>query len=298
MHNILVTGANGQLGKKIHDESSEFSDFKFIYTDFEELDISNPKQIEQFFSDHTIDLVINCGAYTNVDGAEQNREAAGLLNAEAPKFLADACQKHEAYFIHISTDYVFGSSNQNTPFKETDVISPNSIYGKTKAKGEEYLKSYNNTLVIRTAWLYSEYGNNFMKTMLRLGTERDTLAVVFDQISTPTYAGDLANAVLLIAKILLKKKRETTFEILHFSNEGVCSWYDFTYEIFKHEKINCSLHPIRSSEYPTPAPRPPYSVLDKSLIKEKYNIQIPYFKESLYLCLRNLNKKTTNALHH
>ena len=266
----------------------DYSEYKFLYTDVEELDITKKETVLDFFSLNKIDFVINCAAYTQVDKAEEDIERATKINADGPENLAFACKKYSSFLIHISTDYVFGSSIQNTPLKEEDPIKPNSVYGKTKADGEERLKKFINTIIIRTAWLYSEYGNNFLKTMLKFGNQKEELSVVYDQISTPTYAGDLAKAILKIIKEKDIGERDQPLEILHYTNTGVCSWYDFAYEIFKHENINCKLNAIRSIKYPTPAQRPPYSVLDKSEITEKYKLKIPDYRESLYFCLQRL----------
>ena len=289
MKTILVTGSNGQLGRKIKDNAQEYTDYNFIYTDVEELDITNRNDVFDFFTKNKIDFVINCAAYTQVDKAEQEPVKVSKINTDGPENLAIVCQKNSALQVHISTDYVFGNSSQNTPFTEKDPIKPNSIYGKTKAEAEERLKKYNDTIIIRTAWLYSEYGNNFLKTMIRFGNQKEKLSVVYDQISTPTYAGDLAKAILIIIQKRDSAIRNQQFEILHYTNTGICSWYDFAYEIFKHENINCKLNAIRSVEYPTPAKRPPYSVLDKSKIQRKYHLEIPDYRKSLYFCLRKLN---------
>ncbi len=283
---ILITGNKGQLGRKIKDRANKFPKFQFLYTDAEELDITNPKAVEDFFNIHKPQLVINCAAYTAVDKAETDEEKAKAVNTTAPAILAQNCAMHNAKLYHISTDYVFGGSEQNTPFTEDTPTAPTSVYGKTKEAGEKKIVKYKNIRIFRTAWLYSEYGNNFVKTMLRLSKDHKELNVVFDQISTPTYAGDLADALLNVAL----QDTETNFDcdILHYTNEGVCSWYDFTKEIFNIKNINCKVNPIRSYQYPTPAKRPVYSVLDKSKIKEKFNISIPYYKTSLEYCMNKL----------
>lgn len=286
MKSIIVTGANGQLGRKIRDLSDQYPDFNFVFTDLSELDISNTEKLKAFFEKTKPHCVINCAAYTQVDKAEEEPELAYSVNADGPENLAQACSRHNAELIHVSTDYVFGNSKQNHPFGEDDPTAADSVYGKSKVAGEEKLQAFKRTRIVRTAWLYSEYGNNFLKTMLRLGSERKELKVVADQISTPTYAGDLANTLLRLAQ--QSSSPNADCEILHYTNEGVCSWYDFAYEIFRQSEINCRLEPIKSEEYPTPAKRPPYSVLDKSKIKKKYQIKVPDYRESLYICLNLL----------
>jgi len=286
MKTIIITGANGQLGRKIKDLSVNYTEFNYIFTDYKELDITKEQNVNDFFKKTKPHCVINCAAYTQVDKAEEDTELAYAVNADGPENLAQACTTHNAELIHVSTDYVFGNSKQNHPFGEDDPTAPNSVYGKSKDAGEKKLKAFKRTRIVRTAWLYSEHGNNFLKTMLRLGNERDELKVVYDQISTPTYAGDLADALLRLAQQPSRPNAEC--EILHYTNEGVCSWYDFAYEIFRQTEINCQLKPITSEAYPTPAKRPPYSVLDKSKIKEKYQIKIPDYRESLYICLNLL----------
>jgi dTDP-4-dehydrorhamnose reductase len=286
MKTIVVTGANGQLGKKIKDLSVQYPEFNFIFTDLDDLDISSAENTEAFFEKTTPYCVINCAAYTQVDKAEEESELAYAVNTDGPENLAKACARHNAELIHVSTDYVFGNSKQNHPFDENDPTAADSVYGKSKAAGEKKLQAFKRTRIVRTAWLYSEYGNNFLKTMLRLGNERKELKVVCDQISSPTYAGDLADALLRLAQQPSLPNAEC--EILHYANEGVCSWYDFAFEIFRLSGINCRLIPIKTEAYPTPAKRPSYSVLDKTKIKKKYQIKIPDYRESLYLCVNLL----------
>lgn len=283
---ILITGADGQLGKKIKDLSPEYSDFNFIYTDQHELDITNTSDTRSYIKNNKPDIIINCAAYTQVDKAESEPDSAKAVNTRGPENLVKACSEINAEFIHVSTDYVFGNAKQNRPFKPDDPVSPASVYGQTKVEGEKALKDFKKVRIIRTAWLYSEYGNNFLKTMLRLGKERRELNVVYDQISSPTYAGDLASALLQLAQT--ESSPESPCEILHYTNEGVCSWYDFAYEIFRQSEINCRLNPIATDKFPTPAKRPPYSVLDKTAVKEKYKISIPDYRESLAVCLKKL----------
>ena len=291
MRTILVTGANGQLGRELKKLENKYSNFKFLFTDIDELDITKPSQVESMIKENNISYLINCAAYTAVDKAETNKDDAFLLNSEAVKILAQAAKKHDALMIHVSTDYVFNGENYR-PYSEKDQTQPNSVYGYTKLKGEEeFINSGVNGIIIRTSWLYSEFGNNFVKTMLRLGNERDSIKVISDQIGTPTYAFDLAETIL---EILNEQNIETISnlpQIYHYSNEGACSWYDFTKEILNYSKLSCEVIPIESSEYPQIANRPHYSVLNKTLIKNTFNIKIPYWNESLKKCLNILISK-------
>ncbi len=283
---ILVTGCNGQLGRSIKDRQEAFPQHQWYNTDVAELDITNREAVERYVEDHQIDGIINCAAYTAVDRAEDDVEKATLLNVTGPAQLATAIEKRGGWLIHISTDYVFDGSHC-TPYTENEPTCPMSVYGKTKQVAEQAVMKYcRNTMIIRTAWLYSEYGNNFVKTMLRLGKEREQLKVVYDQIGTPTYAGDLADMIL---HVIEKGIVSGTY---HYTNEGVISWYDFTKAIHEMAGItHCEVLPIRSAEYPAKAPRPSYSVLDKQKIKTQYNIHIPYWKDSLAHCLTLINKK-------
>ena len=281
--NILVTGCNGQLGnemrllEKLHPEHTYFN------TDVAELDITNREAIEQFVGDNAIDGIVNCAAYTAVDKAEENQEFCHLLNADAPGFLAEAIEKRGGWMIQVSTDYVFDGTNHK-PYVETDPVCPNSTYGRTKLAGEQaVLNNCKKSMIIRTAWLYSTFGNNFVKTMIRLGREKAELGVIFDQIGTPTYAHDLAVAIFAAIS------NGVVSGIYHFSNEGVISWYDFTKAIHRIAGIStCHVRPLHTEEYPTPAARPHYSVLDKTKIKQTYNIEIPYWEESLEVCVNKL----------
>ena len=281
--NILVTGCNGQLGnemqllEKLHPEHTYFN------TDVAELDITNREAIERFVGDNAIDGIVNCAAYTAVDKAEENQEFCHLLNADAPGFLAEAIEKRGGWMIQVSTDYVFDGTNHK-PYVETDPVCPNSTYGRTKLAGEQaVLNNCKKSMIIRTAWLYSTFGNNFVKTMIRLGREKVELGVIFDQIGTPTYAHDLAVAIFAAIS------NGVVSGIYHFSNEGVISWYDFTKAIHRIAGIStCHVRPLHTEEYPTPAARPHYSVLDKTKIKQTYNIEIPYWEESLEVCVNKL----------
>jgi dTDP-4-dehydrorhamnose reductase len=284
--NILVTGANGQLGSELHKISGNYPDYRFFFTDVAELDITNPAAVNSFFENNTIKTVINCAAYTAVDKAESDEQAATLINATAVGYLADACRNADATLIHISTDYVYaGPAFQ--PYREDHPTAPASAYGRTKLAGEKAALNNPKTVVIRTSWLYSSFGNNFVKTMLRVGRECETRNVIFDQIGTPTYAADLAQAIMEIVKTARRDGLKTG--IFHYSNEGVCSWYDFAHEIMQQAELRCVVRPIETKDYPTPAQRPHYSVLNKSLIKAEYGVEIPHWKDSLKKCLSCLH---------
>ena len=290
--NILVTGANGQLGNEMRIVSKGSSD-RYIFTDVEELDITNRDAVMDFVKENEIKVVVNCAAYTNVDKAEDDEATAELLNAQAVEYLAEACKANDATLIHISTDYVFGGNEGNTPRTEDEPVNPTGAYGRTKLHGEQAIqKAGCNYLIIRTAWLYSEFGNNFVKTMRRLTSERDKLNVVFDQVGTPTYALDLAEVIMKFIEALKKEtsnsKLQTPNFIYHFSNEGVISWYDFAKEICELSGNECDIQPCHSDEFPSKVKRPSYSVLDKTKIKNKLNITIPHWKESLKKCIKNL----------
>ena len=280
---ILVTGCNGQLGNEIQLLETTNPQHTYFNTDVAELDITDEAAIETFVSENAIDGVINCAAYTAVDKAEENQELCHLLNTVAPGYLAAAVEKRGGWIIQISTDYVFDGTN-HTPYVETDPVCPNSVYGRTKLAGEEAAqKACAKTMIIRTAWLYSQFGYNFVKTMIRLGKEKPELGVIFDQIGTPTYARDLAVAIFeAVNKGIIPG-------IYHFSNEGVISWYDFTKAIHRIAGINsCHVRPLHTAEYPTPASRPHYSVLDKTKIKHTYGLEISYWEESLKDCIAKL----------
>lgn len=283
--NILIIGCNGQLGNELQLLEKNYSEHTFFNTDVHELDITDAEAIDKFVSSNNIDIIINCAAYTAVDKAESNKELCQLLNAEAPAYLAKAISKRNGWMIQVSTDYVFDGT-KNTPYVETDSPCPNSVYGSTKLDGEKAVEqACKNTMIIRTAWLYSSFGNNFVKTMMRLGKEKEELNVIFDQIGTPTYARDLAVAIMTAVE------KGIVPGIYHFSNEGVISWYDFTKAIHRLSGItSCHVRPIHTEEYPTAATRPHYSVLDKTKIKKTYGIEIPYWEDSLAECINILNK--------
>ncbi len=288
---ILVVGAKGQLGNELRYLSFRFSGtFQFIYVDKEELDITQPALVNRFFNNNKIDYCINCAAYTAVDKAETDVSSAKKINVTAVKTLAKACQTHGAALIQISTDYVY-HNRQNVPFKEDDPTSPKSVYAKTKLEGEKTAQKYQPlTMIVRTSWLYSTYGHNFVRTMLRLGAERPEISVVFDQIGTPTYARDLALDLLLILQKVAtgEKDAESLKGIYHYSNEGVTSWYDFAASIFKIRGLNCKVNPIETSAYPTPAARPPFSVLNKAKIKKTFGIEVPHWEDALTRCLKEM----------
>ncbi len=281
--NILITGANGQLGNEMRDLSAGHPQHTYFFTDVQELDICDEQGVRAYVKEHAIDLIVNCAAYTAVDKAEDNADLCDKLNHLAPAHLADAAEACGAALIHVSTDYVFDGT-AHIPYTEEVEPCPNSVYGTTKLAGEqEVMRRCSRAMIIRTAWLYSEYGNNFVKTMLRLGRERETLGVVFDQIGTPTYAGDLAKAIYAAIE------QGVVPGIYHFSNEGVCSWYDFTVTIHRLAGITtCKVSPLHTDEYPAKAPRPHYSVLDKTKIKQTYGIDIPHWETSLADCVEKL----------
>jgi dTDP-4-dehydrorhamnose reductase len=285
--NILITGANGQLGNEIRLLSKESRKDSYFFTDIAELDITKVPEIEAFVKENKINIIINCAAYTNVDKAEDDAELADLINNKAVENLAIVAKEYGCTLIHISTDYVF-SGKGNLPYKEEQTTAPLGVYGKTKLAGEEaILRIGCKCLIIRTAWLYSEFGNNFVKTMIRLTTEKDFLKVVFDQVGSPTYARDLAG---LIFSIIEKRQYEECQGIYHFSNEGVCSWYDFAKEISLMAGTDCNIQPCHSDEFPSRVKRPAFSVLDKTKVQKDFQYTIPYWKDSLKQCINRLNK--------
>lgn len=287
--NILVTGANGQLGKSVRKEAENSTD-NYFFTDIAELDITDAKSVEKFVKDHNIDVIVNCAAYTNVDAAEDNEDLALKLNGTAPGILANAIKENDGSLIHISTDYVFGGSGKNIPLTENIEPSPTGAYGRTKLKGEEEIeKSGASSIILRTAWLYSDYGNNFVAKILSLLETRDKIKVVFDQCGTPTYASDLAKAIV---EIITERKIKGFEGIYHFSNEGVCSWYDFALASARLAGLTQKeVEPCHSSEFPSKVERPSYSVLDKTKFKETFTKKIPHWEVSLKNCLIKLNIK-------
>lgn len=284
--NILVTGANGQLGNEMRIVAKNSTD-NYIFTDVAELDITNAAAVEKMVKDNDVNVIVNCAAYTNVDKAEDDREFAEILNAKAAENLAVAIKKNNGLLVHVSTDYVFGGTKNNTPCKEDEPANPTGVYGVTKLHGEQTIMATGcHYIIIRTAWLYSEFGKNFLKTMLNLTATKPQLKVVFDQVGSPTYAYDLA---LAIFDIVENRKYEGNDGIYHFSNEGVCSWFDFTKMIAEYAgNTQCDIHPCHSDEFPSKVVRPSYSVLDKTKIKATFGTIVPYWTDSLKVCMNNL----------
>jgi dTDP-4-dehydrorhamnose reductase len=284
MHNILVTGSNGQLGNELRlvvGENDKIN--KYYFTDVDELDITSKKDVYEFIVANNIDIVVNCAAYTNVDKAEDDKEKADLINHIGPKNLAEVCRDKNGLLIHVSTDYVFDGT-KNTPYTEKDETNPLGVYGITKLNGENAIISSGcEYVIIRTSWLYSSFGNNFLKTIQKLTAEKDSINVVFDQVGTPTYAGDLAT---VINNIILNDNKNIKNQVYHFSNEGVCSWYDFAIAINEAFGHNCKVLPCHSDEFPSKVTRPNFSVMDKTRIKKKLGIKIPYWKSSMQKCVK------------
>lgn len=289
MHNILITGSNGQLGNELRlvvEDNDKVNNY--FYTDVEELDITNKSEVSQFLHANNIDVVVNCAAYTNVDKAEDEKEIADLINHIGVKNLAETCKERDGFLIHVSTDYVFDGT-KNTPYTETDETKPLGVYGETKLRGENAIISSGcKYVIIRTSWLYSSFGKNFLKTMQRLTAEKESLKVVFDQVGTPTYAGDLANVLYTIFQ---KEDDNIKNQIYHFSNEGVCSWYDFAVAINEASGHDCNIKPCHSIEFPSKVARPTYSVMDKTKIKSDLRIEIPHWTVSVLNCVNMLNIK-------
>lgn len=289
--NILITGANGQLGTEIKDLKNKYTNQNLFFKDLPDLDICNYLQLEKFIIDKKINAIINCAAYTAVDKAEEDAKTTRKVNAEGVLNLVNALQKVKGKLIHISTDYVF-DGNYFLPYRESDEVNPIGVYGDTKRTGELFVISSDiDSIVIRTSWLYSAYGNNFVKTMLKLGNERDELGVIFDQVGTPTNASDLAKICLDILSDDGLANISTKGKIYHYSNEGVTSWYDFAKAIMELGSLDCKVRPIETKDYPTPAKRPHYSVLNKSKIKTDFNIEIPYWRDSLEKCIEKLKSR-------
>lgn len=283
--NILITGCNGQLGNELQLLQQANNQHHWLNTDVAELDITNQLAVEQYVAENKVDGIINCAAYTAVDKAESDKQRCTAINTEAPAYLAHAIEKRGGWIIQVSTDYVFDGT-AHTPYEETDTPCPDSVYGSTKLAGELAVQKFcKKSMVIRTAWLYSTFGNNFVKTMIRLGKEKEEIGVIYDQIGSPTYARDLAIIILTAVE------KGINPGVYHFSNEGVTSWYDFTKAIHRIAGIKgCHVKPLRTSEYPTPAKRPSYSVLDKAKLKKTYNIEVPYWEDSLAECINRLEK--------
>jgi len=291
MKKVLVTGSYGQLGSELQQIAPQMKDVEFVFTDADTLDICNKEAIEQFVAKKSFDFIVNCAAYTAVDKAEEDEEKCFAINCEAVRNIGEVAASNGIKVIHISTDYVFDGIT-HIPYTENVKINPKTVYGKSKALGEADLKRVClDAVIIRTSWLYSTFGNNFVKTMLKLGQERDELKVVFDQIGTPTNAADLAAAILQIIDKTIENENAFKTGVYHFSNEGVCSWYDFTIAIHRLAGINCNVLPIESKEYPAKTPRPFYSVLNKSKIKKTFGLTIPHWESSLKNCVEKLAKK-------
>jgi len=290
MPNILITGSCGQLGSEIKELSKKYNDNSYFFTDRETLDITDLKATVNFINTNNIDVVINCAAYTAVDKAEEDEINANIVNHLAVRQMANIAKEKHIKLIHISTDYVFDGSS-NRPYTEEDLPNPQGVYGATKLAGEKAMQEINpqNSIIIRASWVYSSYGNNFVKTMLRLGKERDEISVIFDQVGTPTYARDLAEAILTITQNSTLNSQHSVM-VYHYSNEGVASWYDFAKAIFEMSGIMCEAKPIETEGYPTPATRPHYSVFNKTKIKKEYNITIPYWRDSLKECLEKMGE--------
>jgi dTDP-4-dehydrorhamnose reductase len=289
---ILVTGSRGQLGSEIRAHAAAYPAFQFTYADIEDLDLANEEAVQKYFTSHSFDAIINCAAYTAVDLAEDNEALAYKVNAESLRVLAEICRTMKIRLVHISTDYVF-DGNSNKPMTEDMTPAPLSVYGKSKLEGEEYVLSIlNDAYVIRTAWVYSTFGKNFVKTITKLGRERSELSVVADQIGTPTYAHDLAGVILFIIEAVFSGRKDVP-GIYHYTNEGVISWYDFAYFILTYYGLPCKLKPIRTDEYKTRAARPKFSLLDKRKIRDTFGITPPHWHESLLTCLKKMD---TSAL--
>jgi len=286
---ILVTGSNGQLGSDIRALASDYTDFEFLFTDIEELDITDPFKVEAYCVTNQPQVIINCAAYTAVDKAESDEDTAYLINAAAVQNLSESAARIDALVVQISTDYVFNGMS-HIPYTETDKTNPQSVYGKSKLAGENAVRKHaGKAVIIRTSWLYSTFGNNFVKTIIRYGKERAELNVVFDQVGTPTYSRDLARVILDIIPLAIK---QPGINIYHYSNEGVASWFDFAHTIITQCGISCEIKPTFTKDLPLHAHRPCYSVLNKSKIKETFNITIPYWRDSVIDCILKLEQQT------
>lgn len=288
---VLVTGSNGQLGQSFQRIALNSPQYEWLFVNRLDLDLSQSNSIDAYFKANKFDVIINCAAYTAVDKAESEPGLADRINHFAVKELAELAKQQQVKLVHISTDYVF-NGQQCRPYVETDPVDPQGVYGATKLEAEKAVLQTmeTNALIIRTSWVYSEFGNNFVKTMLKLGVERDSLNVIFDQVGTPTYAHDLATVIMSILSSGSFKHARFKSELYHYSNEGVCSWYDFSKAIFECRGIQCDVSPIESKDYPTAAKRPHYSVLNKNKLKQMYSLKIPYWKDSLGVCLQALQE--------
>ena len=284
---ILITGAKGQLGSELKEVSKNYYGYDFIFTDIDSLDITSLEKISEFIKKSKPDWIINCAAYTLVDKAEVEPDQALLINGTAVKNITEAIRGSECRFIHVSSDYVYDGSS-NVPYNENITANPLSAYGRSKLAGEKYALLHNGSMIIRTAWLYSSFGNNFVKTILRNAAEKESLKVVFDQTGTPTYAADLAGAIMSIISGVIRNQIAMNPGIYNYSNEGVCTWFDFACEIIKETNLTCDIRPVLSKEFPQTAQRPAYSVMDKTKIKENYGLSIPHWRTSLAKCIKLL----------
>ena len=284
---ILVTGAYGQLGNELRVVSKNFYGYDFIFTDRDTLDITSPDNTADFIKKTKPDWIINCAAYTLVDKAESESDQATMINGTAVKNITEVIRGSECRFIHVSSDYVYDGTS-NVPYNENTAENPLSAYGRSKLAGEKYALLHQGSMIIRTSWLYSSFGNNFVKTMLRLGAEKESLKVVFDQTGTPTYAADLAETIMTIVSGVIRNQIAMNSGIYNYSNEGVCTWFDFAIEIMKEAGLNCKVYPVLSKDYPQVAQRPTYSVMDKSKIKDTYGLSIPLWRDSLSNCIKLL----------
>jgi len=283
---ILITGCHGQLGNEMQQAAKSFPAFNYLFTDVEDLDICDKVALDGYVKANNVNVIVNCAAYTAVDKAEDDEALCYKINTDAVRNIGEVANDNGLKVVHISTDYVFDGTN-HIPYTEDQPVCPSSVYGKSKLAGEKALtESCHQVVILRTAWLYSSFGNNFVKTMMKLGTERDSLNVIFDQIGTPTYAADLANTILQVVS-----HKDFIPGIYHFSDEGVCSWYDFTKSIHRIAGIDCDVHPIETKDYPVRTPRPHYSVLNKAKLKATYGIIIPHWEESLVKCIEILKQK-------
>jgi len=286
MQTILITGSHGQLGNEMQQAANKFPAFNYLYTDVEDLDICDKNALDTFVKANKVNIIVNCAAYTAVDKAEDDVALCFKINSDAVRNIGEVANDNGLKVVHISTDYVFDGTN-HVPYTEDQQVCPSSVYGKSKLAGEQALtESCDQSVILRTAWLYSSFGNNFVKTMMKLGTERDSINVIFDQIGTPTYAADLAKTILQILN-----HENFIPGIYHFSDEGVCSWYDFTKSIHRIAGITCDVHPIETKDYPARTPRPHYSVLNKAKLKAVYGITIPHWEESLVKCIEILKQQ-------
>jgi dTDP-4-dehydrorhamnose reductase len=288
MATILITGANGQLGNELNSASKKFYGYDFIFTDIDTLDLTSPEQTEKTIRSLRPDWIVNCAAYNLVDKAETDPEMAILINSTAIKNITDVIRGTECKFIHVSTDYVY-EGNSNVPYDENSATNPLSAYGRSKLAGEKHALTHPGSMVIRTSWLYSTFGNNFVKTILKHGKEKESLRVVFDQTGTPTYAADLAGAIMTIISGVIRNQFAFNAGIYNYSNEGVCTWFDFAVEIIKEAELKCIVNPVLTRDYQLPASRPVYSVMNKSKIKENYGLSIPHWRSSLISCMNKMN---------